>query len=102
MSLGSDGLPEDGLEFGGLGPAGVAEVDLVVVPGHPQVVGGEVLVMEPGEYGSFVIVGSEVQELGARALMQGLAADVGDRGEALLRQRGLSGLVDEVVGDPVG
>lgn len=58
--------------------------------------------MELGECGSFVVVGSDVQELGTGPLVQGLAADVGDRGEVLLRQRGLFGVVDEVFGDPVG
>jgi hypothetical protein len=58
--------------------------------------------VEPGECGSFVVIGSDVQELGTGPLVQRLAADVGDRGQFLRQLGGPSGLVDEIVGDPVG
>ncbi len=46
--------------------------------------------MELGEYGSFVVIGSDVQELGTGPFAQRLAAYVGDRGQVL---RQLSGLI---------
>ena len=72
-------LTQDRAELRGIGTARVAEVDLMVLAGHPQPVRRHELVVQAVQHRTFVVVRPDVQDLDAPALIERLEAQSVDR-----------------------